>query len=52
MADKVNVRTLRPRNTTQGLKAPGDEYEGTRPMLTKSEAVVVELVASRGARSK
>ncbi len=41
MADKVKVRTIRPHDTIEGLKAPGDEYDRTKEDADTLSAVGV-----------
>jgi hypothetical protein len=52
--DLVKVRTIRPHDTTEGLRLPGDEYERTAKDAEQlSKAGVVELATpKRAARSK
>jgi hypothetical protein len=48
----VKVRTIRPHDTTEGLRAPGDEYERSKTDADQlAEQGVVE-VSARAARSK
>ena len=49
----VKVRTIRPHDTTEGLKQPGDEYERTKSDAEKlSAAGVVSIVAAKAAKAK
>jgi hypothetical protein len=51
--DLVKVRTIRPHDTTEGMKAPGDEYERSKTDADQlSKQGVVELVTVRASRSK
>jgi hypothetical protein len=53
MADKVKVRTIRPHDTTEGMKAPGEEYERSKvdaDVLT--ELGVVESATVRTAKRR
>ncbi len=51
--DRVKVRTLRPHDTTDGMKAPGEEYERTKADADRlAKLGVVELVTTRAAKSK
>lgn len=53
MADKVKVRTIRPHDTAEGMKAPGDEYERAKADADQlSKQGVVELVSARTSRAK
>ena len=45
MSLSVRVRTIRPHDTSDGMKAPGDEYERTAADAKRlADAGVVELV--------
>lgn len=51
--DLVKVRTIRPHDTSDGLRAPGDEYERSKADAEQLAAQgVVELVQARAGRSK
>jgi hypothetical protein len=51
--DLVKVRTIRPHDTTEGLRAPGDEYERNKAGADQlAKQGVVELLPARAARSK
>lgn len=53
MTDKVKVRTIRPHDTTEGMKAPGDEYERTAADAKRlSERGIVELAEPKAKRRK
>ena len=53
MADKVKVRTIRPHDTTEGFKAPGDEYERSAADAKQlSEAGIVEAVIAKASKRK
>lgn len=46
--DLVTVRTIRPHDTTDGLRSPGDEYERTKADADKLAAAgVVSIVAAK-----
>ncbi|MEA1015592.1 hypothetical protein [Sphingosinicella sp. LY1275] len=53
MTETVKVRALRQHDTTEGLKAPGDEYERTK---REAEALaakgVVAIVPSKAPKAK
>jgi hypothetical protein len=49
----VKVRIIRPHDTTEGLQAPGDEYERSKTDADQlAKQGVVEVVSARAARSK
>jgi len=49
----VKVRAIRPHDTTEGMKAPGDEYERTKAHADQlSKAGVVEIVAAKASKAK
>jgi len=51
--DTVKVRTIRPHDTAEGMKAPGDEYDRTKAHADQLVAQgVVEIVASKAAKAK
>lgn len=51
MSHNVKVRTVRPHDTTEGMKAPGDEYERTAADAKQlAEAGVVAMVTSAPAK--
>jgi hypothetical protein len=51
--DLVKVRTIRPHDTTEGLRAPGDEYERSKAEAEQlAMQSVVEIVPVRASRSK
>ena len=53
MADKVKVRTIRPHDTIEGMKLPGDEYERSKAdadQLTKTGVVVAATVRTSRAK--
>lgn len=48
MADKVRVRVIRPHDTAEGMRAPGDEYDRTATDADKLTAQgVVELATTK-----
>jgi hypothetical protein len=50
--DRVTVRTLRPHDTTEGMKHPGDEYDRTKADADKLSArSIVEPVDAAKAKS-
>jgi hypothetical protein len=50
MSHSVKVRTIRPHDTTDGLRAPRDRYERTAADAKQlADAGVVEIVAERPA---
>jgi hypothetical protein len=52
MSDPVKVRTIRPHDTTEGMKAPGDEYERTKADADAlAKGGIVELVPSRAGKA-
>jgi hypothetical protein len=52
MSHNVKVRTIRPHDTTNGLKQPGDQYERTAADAKQlADAGVVELVTAAPARA-
>jgi len=52
--DPVRVRTIRPHDTTEGLKVPGDEYDRTKEEAdTLSAQGIVRIVKTTApAKSK
>lgn len=49
----VKVRTIRPHDTTEGLKAPGDEYlRAAADAKALADAGVVEIVQAAPAKAK
>jgi hypothetical protein len=50
--DLVKVRTLRPHDTTEGLKQPGDEYDRSKADAEQLECAGVVSIASAKAPSK
>lgn len=51
--DLVKVRTIRPHDTTEGLRAPGDEYERSKAEADQlAKQGVVEIVPAQASRSK
>lgn len=51
--DLVKVRTIRPHDTTEGLRAPGDEYERSKAEADQlAKQGVVGLVTAKAGRSK
>ena len=51
--DLVKVRTIRPHDTTKGLRAPGDLYERSKTDADQlAKQGVVELMPVRASRSK
>lgn len=46
--DLVKVRALRPHDTSEGAKAPGDEYDRTKADADKLAGLgVVEIVSAK-----
>jgi hypothetical protein len=46
--DRVKVRTIRPHDTTEGLRAPGNEYERSKTDADQlAKQGVVEIVPVR-----
>lgn len=46
--DLVTVRTIRPHDTTDGLRSPGDQYDRSKADADKLTAAgVVEIVAPK-----
>jgi hypothetical protein len=53
MSNPLKVRTIRPHDTTEGLRAPGDEYERSKTDADQlAKHGVVEVDPARAARSK
>jgi hypothetical protein len=53
MSDLVKVRTIRPHDTTDGLRQPGDEYQRARTEAeTLRDQGVLEIVATRATKAK
>jgi hypothetical protein len=51
--DLVKVRTIRPHDTTEGLRAPGDEYERSKTDADQlAKQGVVEIAPAKALRSK
>jgi hypothetical protein len=51
--DLVKVRTIRPHDTIEGLRAPGDEYERSKADADQlAKQGVVEPVPIEGGRAK
>jgi hypothetical protein len=51
MSHNVKVRTIRPHDTTEGLKAPGDEYERTAADAKQlADQGIVETVTAKAAK--
>lgn len=51
--DLVKVRTIRPHDTADGMKSPGDEYERTQEDAEQLQAGgIVEVVKRKPAKSK
>jgi hypothetical protein len=49
----VKVRTIRPHDTTEGLRAPGDEYERSKTDADQlAKKGVVEIVPLRATHSE
>jgi hypothetical protein len=52
-ANLVKVRTIRPHDTAEGFKQPGDEYDRTKPDADKlSAAGVVSFVTPKATKGK
>ena len=53
MSNAVKVRTIRPHETSEGLKQPGDQYERSQKDADQlAKAGVVEVVAAKRAKAK
>lgn len=53
MSHNVKVRTIRPHDTAQGFKAPGDKYERTAADAKQlSDHGVVEIVKPKATKAK
>ena len=49
-SDTVKVRTIRPHDTSEGMKSPGDEYDRTQAHADQLAAQgVVEILAAKPA---
>lgn len=52
-ADTIKVRTIRPHDTSEGMKAPGEEYDRAKADAEQLAGQgVVEIVDSKPARRK
>lgn len=50
--DRVKVRTIRPHDTSEGMKVPGDEYERTKADAESLRAAGVVSIITKATKAK